>query len=193
MEAFGSHGVQAWSARASNVSKSTVIDERRRNAEFSRRYGEALELSTAVLERRAVQWAAAGIPTETTVETTTEKPVVVGGETRMVATTTRSVELSPTMLIFLLKSRRPDVYRERQTVEHTGEGGGPTAVESLAHIDRQIAQLTAELEAPLDGQLERQLERQLDGQRLTNGPIRRRKKGRMIATTLRLPTTWRRA
>jgi len=35
------------------------------------------------------------------------------------------------VLMFLLKSRRPEVYSERHRLEHTGSGGGPVAVEAL--------------------------------------------------------------
>lgn len=35
---------------------------------------------------------------------------------------------SDTLLIFLLKAKRPEVYRERQSVEHSGPGGGPVEV-----------------------------------------------------------------
>lgn len=35
---------------------------------------------------------------------------------------------SDTLLIFLLKARRPEKYREKQTIEHTGEGGGDLVI-----------------------------------------------------------------
>ena len=34
-------------------------------------------------------------------------------------------EYSDTLLIFMLKARKPDVYRERASIEHTGANGGP--------------------------------------------------------------------
>jgi len=35
------------------------------------------------------------------------------------------------LIEFLLKARRPDVYREHHLLEHTGPGGGPVEVEAL--------------------------------------------------------------
>ena len=32
---------------------------------------------------------------------------------------------SDTLLIFMLKARKPDVYRKRASIEHTGANGGP--------------------------------------------------------------------
>lgn len=35
------------------------------------------------------------------------------------------------LLEFLLKARKPELYRERQVLEHTGAGGGPIAVDPV--------------------------------------------------------------
>jgi hypothetical protein len=35
---------------------------------------------------------------------------------------------SDTLLIFLLKARRPETYRERHAIEHTGAGGGELVI-----------------------------------------------------------------
>ena len=40
----------------------------------------------------------------------------------------RAKAVSDTLLIFLLKARRPDKYRERSTLEHTGANGGPLTI-----------------------------------------------------------------
>jgi hypothetical protein len=37
-------------------------------------------------------------------------------------------KMSDTLLIFLLKARRPEVYRERQQIQHTGPSGGPVEI-----------------------------------------------------------------
>jgi hypothetical protein len=42
----------------------------------------------------------------------------------------RAREGSDTLLIFLLKSRRPGVYRENVRMEHTGAGGGPVELQA---------------------------------------------------------------
>lgn len=38
---------------------------------------------------------------------------------------------SDTLLIFLLKGRKPDVYGDKQRVEHTGKDGAPLRVEII--------------------------------------------------------------
>ncbi len=129
LEQFGSHGVQAWAAKTANISADTVAEERKRNPAFAKEYDAAFELSTAVLERRAVQWASAGIPTKTTTTRTETKTDKAGNTTtHTVTTVTESADASVAMMIFLLKSRRPDVYRDRIQVEQTGEGGGPVEI-----------------------------------------------------------------
>ncbi len=62
----------------------------------------------------------------------------------------RAVELaiagSERLIEFLLKARRPDVYRERHQVEMAGPGGGPVQVDGLGLdlsklTDRDLASL----------------------------------------------------
>jgi hypothetical protein len=52
----------------------------------------------------------------------------------------REREYSDTLLIFLLKARAPEKYRERQQIEHVGSGGGPIEVD-IAERDRRLAAL----------------------------------------------------
>jgi len=40
----------------------------------------------------------------------------------------RAVESSDTLLIFLLKARKPEMYRDTQRLEHTGIDGTPLTV-----------------------------------------------------------------
>ena len=133
------HGVQAWSCRDIGVSQDTVHEERKRDDVFAARYDAAIEESTAALERRAIQWAAAGVATRTTVTRTLKDGSV---ET----TVTEGVEMSPTLLIFLLKSRRPAVYRDNIRVEQTGADGGPIQIRG-EEIDREIDRLVDEVSA----------------------------------------------
>jgi len=53
-------------------------------------------------------------------EQTVQKPMVVGGEVKIVEYTEK-VAASDTAIIFTLKNRRPDRWRDKQEVEHTGE------------------------------------------------------------------------
>jgi hypothetical protein len=48
--------------------------------------------------------------------------------TERTTTTKEAVERSAALLIFMLKARRPEVYRERLQVESTGADGGPIEV-----------------------------------------------------------------
>ena len=54
-------------------------------------------------------------------------------------------EYSDLLLMFLLKAARPDVYRDRQSIEHSGPKGGPIQVEG--QIDSEIEGLLALLVA----------------------------------------------
>lgn len=46
----------------------------------------------------------------------------------------RAKESSDTLLIFLLKARRPDKYKDRATHELTGKGGGPVQIADLSRL-----------------------------------------------------------
>ena len=105
---------------------------------FAAGWAEAIDQGTQLLEdelrRRAVEgW-------EETFEEYRDGELVR-------STTTR--RYSPALLIFLLKSRRPDVYRDNAVVQLTGPGGGPVQVEAsrepatLADLVRVAAQIGA--------------------------------------------------
>jgi len=47
----------------------------------------------------------------------------------------RAARTSDTLMIFLLKARRPDKYREKSTVEHTGPEGAPLTIQLAARPD----------------------------------------------------------
>jgi hypothetical protein len=61
----------------------------------------------------------------------------------------RAVELALAgevrLIEFLLKARRPDIYREHHTLEHTGPDGGPVVPDALGDLsklsDRDLASL----------------------------------------------------
>lgn len=78
--------------------------------DFSAAWDAALELGTDSLEDEAVRRAHEG----------TLKPVYQGG--KKVGTIR---EYSDTLLIFMLKARRPERFKERLAAEHTGKGGTP--------------------------------------------------------------------
>lgn len=144
LENFAQHGVAAWAAHTVGVSPSTVTTEKGRDPEFRTLFEDAFERSTAALERTAVQWASAGI--KTVIRVTKESTGPEGRRT-VTTTTTERTELYPPMLMFLLKSRRPTVYRDNIRVEQTGADGGPVRIENVDAIDARIAELMAEMDA----------------------------------------------
>jgi hypothetical protein len=84
-------------ARVAGLAPSTFYLLRDTDPAFAMQWAEALEAGIQVMEAEAFRRAVQG----------TEKPIVSGGE---IVTWVR--EFSDTLLIFLLKARRPHVYRE---------------------------------------------------------------------------------
>ena len=98
--------------RATDVSRSNVYAERSRNEQFAAAMDEVEERTTQRMEREAFRRA-----TEGWVER--QEFDVVDGERVPTLTVTK---FSDTLLIFLLKARRPEVYRDNHRVEHVGGG-----------------------------------------------------------------------
>lgn len=87
---------------------------------FAEAWDAAIDASTAVLEDEAIRRATQG----------TKRPIYQGKE--LVGHVT---EYSNTLLIFMLKARRPDVYRESFKHEHGGPGGGPIPTHTTHAVD----------------------------------------------------------
>lgn len=113
LEAFAKTGNVSEAAAAAGVGRRTVYDWRSEDEDFATRWDGAEQESHDRLEREAFRRAAEG----------TDKPVFQGGQ--QVGTIH---EYSDTLLIFLLKARRPAVYRDNHRVELTGADGGPMEV-----------------------------------------------------------------
>lgn len=96
----GDHVVLA--CKALGIAKQTVYDWREIDSAFAAQWAEAIDESTERLEKEAYRRAFAG----------TSKPVYQGGE--LVG---HIQEYSDTLTIFLLKSRNPDKYRERHSLD----------------------------------------------------------------------------
>lgn len=90
------------------IARGTWYDLRARDAEFKTKWDEAVELGTCALEDEAVRRAHRGV----------DKPVFYQGKR---CGTVR--EYSDTLLIFMLKARRPEKYRDNSSVEISGKGG----------------------------------------------------------------------
>lgn len=98
------------------IDRSTPIQYKNRVPEgedrswFARLWEEAVSEGADRLEEEAWRRATEG----------TERPVYQGGQ--MVGTVR---EFSDTLMVLLLKGHKPDKYRERASLEHSGPNGGP--------------------------------------------------------------------
>ncbi|MBX9745474.1 MAG: hypothetical protein K2X34_01135 [Hyphomonadaceae bacterium] len=92
-------------AAQARISRQALYTWRRTDPKFAHDWDEAIEAGTDLLERAALKRAVEGV----------KKPVFQGGEKVGEVT-----EYSDTLLIFLLKARRPAKYRERYEVKHDG-------------------------------------------------------------------------
>lgn len=131
LAALARTGVVQAAARLAKVGRRTVYDRRGTDPEFAAAWDEAVELSTAALETEAYRRAVTG----------TLRPVFHQG---VKSGTVR--EHSDTLLIFLLKARRPAVYRDSHRVEVAGDPANPIKV-GPADVFAKIASYAADLEA----------------------------------------------
>ena len=124
-------------ARACAVSPQSAYEHRREDELFAAAWDAAVEEGIANLEEEAYRRAFHG----------TDKPVYQGGK---LAGLVR--EYSDTLTIFLLKARRPKIYRER--IEHSGPDGAPLAapqvnlqvltLEQLDQLEKLVTLATSE-------------------------------------------------
>lgn len=110
-------------AKAAKVNRRTVYDWLNRDPKFKAIYNEALEESTDLLEDEARRRAVEGVT----------KPTFYRGEK---ITGGGITEYSDQLLIILLRSRRPEKYRER--MELTGKGGSPLLPAPRTMTDDEI-------------------------------------------------------
>ena len=94
--------------KKTKVARSSIYDWLKKEPAFKAQFDEACELALAALEDEAVRRAFEG----------TNKPVYQSG--KKVGTIR---EYSDTLMIFILKARAPEKYKERQ--ELTGKNGAP--------------------------------------------------------------------
>ena len=92
--------------KAAGISRSAAYDWRNDDAAFGKTWDEALEAGTDRLEDEAHRRAVEGV----------ERPVFQQG--RQVGSVR---EYSDTLLLALLKARRPERFKDRATFEHSGK------------------------------------------------------------------------
>jgi hypothetical protein len=105
LEAFRRHGNVSWACRETKVGRRTVYDWREKDEQFAAAYGVAEIEATETMEQEAYRRAVNG----------TAEPVFHQG--KKIATVQK---YSDTLLIFMLKSRAPEKYRENVHVDHAG-------------------------------------------------------------------------
>ncbi len=124
------------------VGRRAVYKERDASETFWEAWDDAIEEGLDYLEEEARRRAFEG----------TQKPIYYKG---MKVGVVR--EFSDTLMIFLLKGRRPDVYGDRVKQEVTGKGGGPIEQKvtvdfdlaaDVRAIDREIAEAEEEAGGP---------------------------------------------
>lgn len=122
--------------RLSGVSRTTVYEERQRNEEFALAWADVDARVVERLEAEMFRRAHDGV----------EKMVVSAGKILG-----EERQFSDQLLIFALKAKRPDVYRERVDVKHSGRVDRRVRIdlrkldeEDLAAIERMQAKLDAD-------------------------------------------------
>ncbi len=100
-------------ADAAEIGRSTPHKWGERDSKFRDDMREAIDRATEVLEQEAIRRAFRGV----------KEPVYQGGQ--LVGYIRK---YSDTVLIFLLKGRKPEVYKDRMHSEHTGANGKPIEV-----------------------------------------------------------------
>lgn len=114
VEHLADGGTVTKSAAAAGICRQTAYNWRDTDKEFSEAWDDAIEAGTQEMEAEAIRRAVKG----------TQKPVFHQGQV-----CGHVNEYSDTLLIFMLKARRPKVYRERVSTEVTGPDGQP-----LTHV-----------------------------------------------------------
>lgn len=116
----------AGACKASKIGRSTAYRWRGADGDFAAAWDEAVEIGTETIEdelkRRAVDgW---------------EEPVFYQGKAVAMIT-----KYDTTALIFLLKARNPERFRDRASIEHTGKDGGPIETREMSNLEfaRRVA------------------------------------------------------
>jgi YD repeat-containing protein len=108
LEAFARTLTVTDACKEVGISRPAAYDERRKNPDFAAAWAQVEEATTEWLEREALRRAAEGWVERGTYD---ENGNLVGEFVR---------KFSDTLLIFMLKARRPETYRENVFVQQSG-------------------------------------------------------------------------
>ena len=110
LEALAETGVVSLAAAIAGTSRTRVYELRKKNAAFAKRWEDAEERAADALEAEAWRRAVAGVP----------EPLVSAG--KMVRDDDGQPlairRYSDTLMIALLKARRPNQFKDRAVIEH---------------------------------------------------------------------------
>ncbi len=110
IKTLGQVGNVSLACHAVGISRTTAYKTRKRYSSFSDDWDNAIAEAADILEGEARRRAVDGV----------EKPIYYKGE--MIDTVR---EYSDGLLTLLLKAHKPERFRERKAIEHSGPEGGP--------------------------------------------------------------------
>ncbi len=110
LKAFAETGMVAAACKQAKVARSTVYDARKEDEKFATAWDDIENATTDEMEREAYRRGVEGV----------DEPVFHGGEEVGAVR-----KFSDTLLIFMLKARKPEKYRETTRHELTGKDGAP--------------------------------------------------------------------
>lgn len=132
LRAFAEYGNVTTAARLAHVERRRVYDWQEQDDEFAVAYREAEIRATEMLEAEARRRAVEGVSSTV--------PVIYQG--RVIETVTE-IKYSDTLLIFLLKARAPEKYRERHDITSGGQPFAAAHADLDDAIERRLALLAA--------------------------------------------------
>jgi hypothetical protein len=106
LEAFEKRGTVVAACKTAGVGRTTAYEWRQKDEAFALAWADIEEATTEAMEREAFRRGVEG----------TVEPLVSAGKH-----VTDVKKYSDTLLIFMLKARRPEKYRDNIKVEHAGK------------------------------------------------------------------------
>lgn len=140
LEAFAEFGIVTAACGVAGVSRSTAYERRKLDEAFAAAWSDVETATTERMEAEARRRAVEGWVEREELEVAHDED---GNPYEVRTLIVR--KYSDTLLMFMLKARKPDMYRER--VEHTGAGGGPIQHRARLDLTKLSDEQLAALEA----------------------------------------------
>lgn len=118
MDVLSRGGSVTKAARAAGISRVRAYQVRDEEPDFAARWDAAWTEGTETIEDEGIRRATEGV--------VKEKGVYHRGA--LVATEVE-INYSDTLMMFFLKGRKPETYRDNVSLEHTGKAGGPLTID----------------------------------------------------------------